>query len=71
MIKAVYVFDNGMVMVFNENGEQVSHLQGRWREMIDKIHAEADDKTEWHGVAKPMNWGDVEFNIGGEGAFIL
>ena len=36
-IKKVYVFQNGMVMVFNGLAMQMPEYQGRWEDMKEKI----------------------------------
>ena len=37
MIAAVYVFANGMVMVFDAQGQQLPQYQGTWTERRDVI----------------------------------
>jgi hypothetical protein len=51
----VYAFTNGMLMVFDTRGQQVSALQGHWRKALDKARAAADDATTWN-VAKWREW---------------
>ena len=41
MISDVIKFQNGMVMVFDEQGEQIPEYQGRYEEVRDKIMADA------------------------------
>lgn len=36
-INKVYVFTNGMCMVFDKDGEQIPEYQGRWEEVSDSI----------------------------------
>ena len=38
-IANVYHFGNGMVMVFDHNGQQVPEYQGRYEDVIDKLRA--------------------------------
>ena len=45
-ISAVYVFQNGMAMVFDENGEQIAELSGKWKEKEDEIMKAIDKETE-------------------------
>jgi hypothetical protein len=50
-VKRVIRWQNGMVMVFGTDGEQISELQGRYSEVKDRVLAAADDKTEFrYGV---------------------
>lgn len=44
MIKSVIKSEKGMVMVFDENGEQVTEYQGMYEEVKEKIlrHAPSD-----------------------------
>ena len=41
MIKYVVKSENGMVMVFDEKGEQIPEYQGRYEEVKDKILRDA------------------------------
>ena len=41
MIKTVYRWSNGMVMVFDAKGEQVPQYQGRYEDMKDAILKDA------------------------------
>jgi hypothetical protein len=38
-IESVYVFENGMVMVFDQFGEQMPEYQGRKEDVLDKVKA--------------------------------
>ena len=38
-ITKVYVFGNGMVMVFDQNGQQMPDYQGRVEQVRDKIRS--------------------------------
>jgi hypothetical protein len=42
VITNVYRFSNGMVMVFDQHGQQMPEFQGQFQEMIDKIRAVYD-----------------------------
>jgi hypothetical protein len=37
MISQVYIWSNGMVAVFDRDGHQMTHLQGRFGEMAPEI----------------------------------
>lgn len=53
MIDHVIKFDNGMVMVFDEKGEQLPEYQGRYEEVKDKILADAPESAKFfHGIWK-------------------
>lgn len=45
-ITNVYVFTNGMVMVFDQFGQQMPEYQGFREEVIDKIKADFDGPIE-------------------------
>ena len=53
-IKNVVRWMNGMVMVFDIEGEQIPEYQGRWDEMKDII---LRDKPESVEVSGPKEWG--------------
>lgn len=53
-IKDVYLFTNGMVSVFDNNGEQVTDLQGKISEMRDKVI----DRSSMHTVFHISKWND-------------
>lgn len=51
MIKDVIKFQNGIVMVFDETGEQLSQYQGRYEEVKEKILADAPQSAQFfHGM---------------------
>ena len=53
MIKDVIRFQNGMVMVFDENGEQLLEYQGRYEEVRAKILAHAPASARFsHAIWK-------------------
>lgn len=45
MIKEVILFDNEMVAVFDENGEQLPEYQGRHSKVVTKIILNSTDRT--------------------------
>jgi hypothetical protein len=51
MINRVVRWDNGMVMVFDEYGEQMPEFQGEYSQVIDKILA-----AGWKGEIDHLNW---------------
>ncbi len=48
-IKAVYVWQNGQVMVFDQWGKQMPDYQGPFEEVRDSIVRDADEYTEYYG----------------------
>jgi hypothetical protein len=50
MIEHVYRFANGLVMVFDEDGEQIPEYQGRWTEKREEILRDAQAWTEFYGA---------------------
>lgn len=46
-IKSVYLFSNGMVMVFNHDGEQIPDYQGRHDEVVELIAREAPETASF------------------------
>lgn len=59
-IKQAIKWQNGMVMVFDDKGQQVPELQGPYEEVREKVLAVADKSTKFdHGVwmdgAKPVS----------------
>lgn len=49
MITDVYVFDNKMVMTFDEHGQQVASHQGPYDECKDKLVADAPEAAYHYG----------------------
>lgn len=45
MIKEAILFENEMVMVFDENGEQIPEYQGRHSKVVAKVILNSTDKT--------------------------
>lgn len=58
-IKAVYKWSNQMIMVFDQNGEQIPELQGRYSEVRDKILVQAPDDCEFY----EGEWRDYAYRI--------
>lgn len=59
-VVSVYLWQNGVVMVFDFAGEQIFELQGvRSDELEAKIRARATVETQWHGFPpdEPCLWG--------------
>lgn len=51
MISQVIRFQNGMVMVFDEKGEQMPEYQGRYEDVKERILADASRGARFfHGV---------------------
>ena len=48
VVKSVWAFPNGNVVVIGENGEQIPKMQGRWDDMKEDIYTASDSQTEWH-----------------------
>lgn len=57
-IKTAYLWANGMLMVFGEDGEQIPELQGPFDlERYQAIKDRATPDTEWHGFnEQPLEW---------------
>jgi hypothetical protein len=54
MIESVIIYTNGMVMVFDDTGNQVTSLQGRFADKAEAISKKLTDKTsityaQWRG----------------------
>jgi hypothetical protein len=65
-VKSVYLFDNGMVMVFDEQGHQIPELQGPEEEVSASIRQRMDpDRTEVYGFfgAGPINWNELGMKL--------
>jgi len=55
MINEVIRFQNDRVLVFDENGEQMPDLQGRYQDVRVKILARAPKEAKfYHGVWRPL-----------------
>ena len=50
MINQVIRFQNDMVLVFDENGEQMPEFQGRYQDVRVKILARAPRSTKFYHV---------------------
>lgn len=47
MIRTVYLWANGMLMVFDDNGEQMPQYQGPMRSYLGPVLRDATPETEW------------------------
>lgn len=59
MIKSVHVFVNGMCVVFDEAGQQMSQYQGPWNEKKSQILADAPPSatfnlSQWREWSQPI-----------------
>ena len=59
MIREIYLWANGVLMVFNEKGEQILKFQGRFMEKREKLRKEDLSKAKfffgsWTGGIVPM-----------------
>lgn len=51
MVKAVYCFENQMLMVFGWDDQQIGELQGRRsEELLAAIRARSDERTTFEGL---------------------
>lgn len=58
-VASVYLWANGMVMVFDEGGEQMAELQGPAdAERVRAIQRRSTATTAWHGFGEdgPCVW---------------
>lgn len=60
-IKEVYIYTNGNVMAFNEDGEQVVKCQGFIFDVANKLAEWCDEKTkfsfgQWKGTMLPCDF---------------
>jgi len=65
IVKSVYLFTSGMVIVFNEKGEQIPELQGRLDTVKEKILEASDQNTRfnisrWNEWAQPLRRDEFE-----------
>lgn len=59
MIDHVIRFSNGMVMVFDEKGEQLPEYQGRYEEVKDKILADAPQSARFFRAVWMVSGGEI------------
>ena len=52
MINEVWIWNNGMVMAFDEKGQQVTECQGFILEVADKLKAACDANTTFQYARK-------------------
>jgi hypothetical protein len=50
VIRAVFVYPNGMCAVTDQFGQQMPEFQGRWAEVEKKVREAAGSDVEWNGV---------------------
>lgn len=62
MIKEAVLFDNEMVIVFDENGQQIPEYQGRHSQVVTKIIQDSTDKT----IFKFATWGQFAIEVSKE-----
>lgn len=64
-IKDVFITANGLVVVFDENGQQLPKLQGVIFEVMNKIGKHANEFTQFH-VAQELDvsWWFKERKVG-------
>lgn len=56
----VYLWQNGMLMVFDSSGDQISELQGRFdSNLYNKVLENSNEDTLWFGFGQP---GPCEWN---------
>jgi hypothetical protein len=63
IIKTVFLFQNGLVAVTDQNGEQIAFFQGRKDEVMLKIKRRLENQkgiVEWKG----FDFGDCLINYG-------
>lgn len=61
MIKTVIRWQNEMVMVFDEDGKQLEHYQGRYENVKDTVLAASQPETKFlHGVYGERTWKTVK-----------
>lgn len=48
-ITSIRVFSNGMVMVFDEHGQQMPEYQGAWNDVAEKIRRDKPPEVEVQG----------------------
>lgn len=58
-ISKTYLFANGMVMTFDERGEQMSEYQGCADEVADRICRDAGSDVEFHHAHWREGWDNV------------
>lgn len=52
-VTKVYLWANGMLMVFDKNGEQIPELQGRHtKKRVKQIESRSTEATIWHGFGR-------------------
>ena len=52
-VVAAYVFDNGLVMAFDDSGKQVEAYQGRKADVLRRIQADYPKAQIYYGSWRP------------------
>lgn len=57
-VGGAYKFANGMIMVFDTMGAQISELQGKYsKELYSRIKNRSTKNTIFKGFDEPLIWG--------------
>jgi len=59
MIDHAVKFSNGIVLCFDENGEQMPEYQGRYEEVKDKILADAPQSARFFRAVWMVSGGEI------------
>lgn len=61
-VKACYCFQNGMLMVFGWDDQQIPELQGRRSEdLLKAIRARSDERTHFEGLSRAgVDWNEYK-----------
>ncbi len=59
MIDNAVKFSNGIVLCFDENGEQMPEYQGRYEEVKDKILADAPQSARFFRAVWMVSSGEI------------
>lgn len=63
-IESVWKFDNDMIMVFDQSGNQMSLYQGRYtKDLHKKIVDRSDEGTKWYGFDEPIKYSEAIKNF--------
>lgn len=56
-VMAAYCWQNGMIMTFGHDGQQIGELQGRRTpELVKAILENSDENTKLEGLERPLVW---------------
>lgn len=64
-ISIVHIYSNGMVLVFDEKGEQVTSLQGRFADKAETISQVSNEQTNFFFA----RWKDITIPIPDKASF--